>query len=41
MHKTQGAQLSNLPFIDGGLKTEIELIEGLHKRQMRQLQTCP
>src|SRR4030095_13742038 len=36
--ETQRAQLPDLPFVDGGLKAEVELIEFFHERQMRQLQ---
>ena len=39
MHETQRSQFPNLPFVDGRLEAEIELIERLQIRQMRQLQT--
>jgi hypothetical protein len=39
MNKPQRAQLADLPFVNRGLKVEIELIEGLHKRQVCQLQS--
>jgi len=38
MDEPQRSQLPNLPFINRWLKTEIKLFEGLHERQMRQLQ---
>jgi hypothetical protein len=38
MNEAQGAKLANLAFVYRWLKGEVELIEGLHERQMRQLQ---
>ena len=38
MHEPQGAQFADLPLVDGGLEAEVELVEGLQVRQMRQLQ---
>jgi hypothetical protein len=40
MHEPQCAQLANLPFIDRRLECEIEPIEGLQIREVRQLQSC-
>ena len=36
--EAQGPQFADLPLVDRRLKRKIELIEGLHKRKMRQLQ---
>src|SRR6516162_2123758 len=41
MDETQCLQFPNLPLIDRRLKTEIELIKVLHKRQMSQLESGP
>jgi hypothetical protein len=41
VYKAQRAQLPNLFFIDRRLKTEVELVEGFHERQVRQLQPRP
>jgi len=41
MDETQRTQFPNLPLVDRRLKAEIELIEVLHKGQMRQLQSSP
>lgn len=38
MDEPQRAQITDLPFIDRGLKREVKLFKGLHKRQVRQLQ---
>jgi hypothetical protein len=38
MNEAQGAKLANLAFVDLWLKSEVELIEGLQERQVRQLQ---
>ena len=37
----QRAQLADLSFVNRRLKAEVELIEGLHKRQVRQLRPGP
>jgi len=39
MDESQRAQLSNLPFINGRLKTKIELIEVLQERQVCELKS--
>ena len=41
MYEAQGAQLADLALADGGLEVEVELVEGLHIGQMRQLQSGP
>jgi hypothetical protein len=41
MDETQRAQFADLPFVNGRLKAEVELIERLHKGQMGQLQAGP
>src|SRR4029077_16797595 len=38
MDEPQRSQFLDLPLVDGRLKTKIEMIEGLHKGQMCQLQ---
>jgi hypothetical protein len=37
VNETQGAQLPDLPLVDRRLKAEVEVVEGLHKWQVRQL----
>src|SRR5882762_5716029 len=41
VNESQRTQLPNLPIIQRWLKTEIELFEGFHKGEMRQLQSRP
>src|SRR5579859_7008801 len=38
VNKPQRAQFLNLPFVNGGLKSEVKLLEVLQERQVRQLQ---
>lgn len=41
MDESQAPQFANLALINRGLKGEVELLERLHKRQVRQLQARP
>src|SRR5690606_10357838 len=35
-HKGQGLELSNLPLVDGGLKSEVEVLQSLGEREVSQ-----
>ena len=39
MHESQRPQFTNLPLVDRGLENKIELIEGLHVRQVSELES--